>query len=238
MTGLSVTQQRNWRRYGYLPKLRGKHARFKPHYLAAMTIMQALSERGIGPSVSHKITPLIGCHVLYYACLLSPDVAFGNWAGLCQDSHWHPDHFHEIAEQVGFYLGEAAIEDWDDIIDVANDDAFLAASGEREISLDYIFLRRGKPFLPEAPPVARYVVWFADDFPCFVDDLSVAFDELFSSKKYVDGACVVMDLKGIATAMLDRTERPLYSIERPSDDDEDHIEIDTDRLFKLGGSDG
>ncbi len=86
ITGVSVTQQRNWRRYGYLPKSLGKHARFKPHQLAAMTIMQTLSERGIGPAASHGIALFIGAHVIYYACLRTPD-AFEDRTGL--DFKWY-----------------------------------------------------------------------------------------------------------------------------------------------------
>ena len=71
ITGVSVDQQRNWRRYGYLPKSLGKHARFKPHQLARMLVMQMLSKRGIGPSKSHIAASEIGAYVIYYACVVS-----------------------------------------------------------------------------------------------------------------------------------------------------------------------
>ena len=191
ITGVSVDQQRNWRRYGYLSKSRRKHARFRPHQLAELAIMQTLSERGIGPGASHKIALLIGAHVIYYACLWRPD-AFEDRTGL--DFSWHSTGEKSIAEQVAFFS-----------------------------------------VLEDADP-AQFFVWFADGSSKFVDDLTVAFNRLYAHEEQVNGSCIVMDLEGIAAALLDRTERPLFIAElAPEDDAHKFPEIDIASMMKDGG---
>ncbi len=196
ITGVSVTQQRNWRRYGYLPKSLGQHARFNPHQLAAMTIMQTLSERGIGPGASREISPLIGAHVIYYACLWDPD-AFEDRTGL--DFSWYGSGEKRIANQVAFWSVQ------DDI----------------------------NP--------AQFCVWYADGSYKFCDDLGQAFNRIFTDDEQMGGACIVIELQGIAASLLDRTERPLFIAELAPDDDADKFpefpDLDIADVMKGGSGD-
>lgn len=51
ITGISLDNQRNFRRSGYLPKNSG-HARFSLHDAARLLVIGLMAERGVGPKIS------------------------------------------------------------------------------------------------------------------------------------------------------------------------------------------
>lgn len=52
ISGISLDNQRNFRRSGYLPKTSGQHARFTLHETARLLVIGLMAERGVGPKVS------------------------------------------------------------------------------------------------------------------------------------------------------------------------------------------
>ena len=68
VTGLTTVMQRNWRRHGYLPSLEG-HARFDVFEVARLMTMRLLSERGIGPKESSKVSEICAIGIVYSALL-------------------------------------------------------------------------------------------------------------------------------------------------------------------------
>jgi len=73
---VSPTQQRDWRRHGYLPKQLG-HARFNIFDLAEMRAMAFFSEFGIGPEIAHQYSSTVGNMIAYWALKLR--ISYDTW---------------------------------------------------------------------------------------------------------------------------------------------------------------
>lgn len=66
ITGLSVANQRDWRRRGYLKQNHG-HARFDAFDLAEIMVLSDMSRRGIGPKDASPLSALCASAIVYYA---------------------------------------------------------------------------------------------------------------------------------------------------------------------------
>lgn len=246
ITGVSVDQQRNWRRYGYLPKSLGKHARFEPHQLARMLVMQMLSKRGIGPSRSHKVASAIASRVIYRACLFS-EKAFEDRSGLGLDR--------------GFGAGFPSERNTSMMARVLSYKQHIAKHAA-SISPEEILKDEGNH--PGLGP-ARYVVWYANDEIYFLRSLAsadrrsparrawmqsrLAGDAPVRSIKVVEpyepweglsGALVVLSHEAIADALLRKIDGPLFYIDvAPEDDAEKYpCEFGLSSSENDGGGDG
>jgi hypothetical protein len=66
ITGVSTTQQRDWRRRGFLPHF-ANHARFDAADLATLLAMRLLAERGIGPARTAGVVPSVALRIAHHA---------------------------------------------------------------------------------------------------------------------------------------------------------------------------
>lgn len=66
IAGLSLALQRDWRRRGFLPEIKGR-ARFDAFALARMVAMKALADRGIGPSVTADVADTLATGIVMAA---------------------------------------------------------------------------------------------------------------------------------------------------------------------------
>lgn len=66
ITGVTTTLQRDWRRRAFIPVMDG-HARFDLFQLAEMITLNALANRGIGPSLSKQVSEICAKAIVYSA---------------------------------------------------------------------------------------------------------------------------------------------------------------------------
>lgn len=206
ITGVAVDQQRNLRRHGYLALEQG-HARFSVHDLARLAAIKALSDRGIGPSLTARleegfdIATLCGSGILWHL-LLRPEAYSGD--------HWN------------FSLGgPPRLQDpeADDLADRAAVE--LARQGHDPSSFLLLMrtdwgsrsdiLRKGvfhELGLPRAVP-SRFFIWWADGSHVWHPDLAKAFSD---SRYCRQGAVVVVDQMAMAENLLTKIAGPVARI--------------------------
>lgn len=67
ITGLSTGMQLDWRKRGYLPVTKGRHARFNAFDIARLMVMKMFSDRGVGPADTRLIADICATGILYAA---------------------------------------------------------------------------------------------------------------------------------------------------------------------------
>ncbi len=101
VAGVSLDNQRNLRRAGYLPKTRG-HARFSLEETARLLIFGALSERKIGPQVAATFADAAGRAIALSALWRSPLYSEDAVKAAFEESKVAGDHAVEIARMLAF----------------------------------------------------------------------------------------------------------------------------------------
>lgn len=66
ITRVSMTQQRNWRRYGFLPPIEG-HARLDVFDLCELYSLGLLTEKGVAPKQAVEVVDILGMGLAWHA---------------------------------------------------------------------------------------------------------------------------------------------------------------------------
>lgn len=212
-TGMAVDQQRNLRRHGYLPQSSG-HSRYDGLALARMAAIQALANRGIGPSLTAKSENGFDIATLCATGIL--------WSLLGWSDAYEGDHLTFVQDgppPVSFSPEEARV-----VVDAAiargisEEEAHrLVAEGARDWASRSDTLKRqvmAKMQLRRVIP-ARYFIWWADGSHTW----EVSLEDAFSGHHHdprVQGAVVIIDQEAVAAGLLARAGTAFAHIEEHS----------------------
>lgn len=197
VTGVGTALQRDWRRRGYLPAGDG-HARFDIFDLSRMYVMKLLSDRGIGPALSH--TAADWCAAVVTAGALSHIDA---WEGEPEKAlTWHsafasPPPVNPILAKVLGEAGETIPE--------------YGSLWEKQFPylIGQVWQQAGRPRVMPA----SVFIWWADGSHHF--DLS--FDNAIGNVSHLDpkvcGPIVIIDLNGLGFQIVSRSPRPFVHVE-------------------------
>lgn len=214
ITGISVDQQRNLRRHGYLAHSDG-HARFDGFGLARLFAIKALSDRGIGPALTAK--PDDGSDV---ASLCATGILWAllDWVDAYEGDHktfavtWPPsppmsEHELQLVIEEGKRHGysEDAIRsmaaeargDWDERSEWLKKQVMQKMGARRVIP-------------------ARYFIWWADGAHSWERNLDGSFSASAHDPRY-EGAVIVLDQDAMASRLLSRAGAAFAHVEEQQD---------------------
>ncbi|MGJ8530444.1 hypothetical protein [Maritalea sp.] len=205
ITGMSVSQQRNLRRHGYLKSTEG-HARFDIFDLARLFVIQTLSDKGVGPS--HCATGEEGQDI---ASICAKGIL---WSIFDDVDAYEGDHR-------TFTLSGPPVEPFDeDLIEkvvveaqkrgmkISADDLQLDWKVRAERLKKASFLKKG---LGRVYP-ARFFIWWADGTELWTADIAEAFENSSSDKQY-HGAAIVMDQEALGSMLCERANVAFAHVE-------------------------
>lgn len=209
ITGVSVVQQRNLRRHDYLESRPG-HARFNLLGVSRLAFIQAMGDRGIGPSQIAKLgdrwdIASIAALGIAWEILSSKEAFEGDLdafpLGIPPRAPLSNEEIaHTIAEadRLGIRLTkEDILSDWGHRADLL----------KKTIFTDLNF----PPVRPE-----RFFVWWANGEHSWENDLARAFLEAADSP-LLQGAAIVLDQRAVAGLLLERAAGPFAHVEEIAD---------------------
>lgn len=213
ITGVSVVQQRNLRRHGYLISNEG-HARFNAFGLARLLAIQILADRGIGPALTAKADDGFDIASIIATGILSS--LFG-WVDAYEGDH--------LSFELDVPLRPAEAE-LDDII-VAQ---LIDAASRQGVSLTRDQLT-GSEWRTRADVLkhralraagcrrvvpVRFFIWWANGEHAWEFDLQKAFGDESDDPRY-HGATIVIDQDAVASMLLKRAGAPFAHVEEIAD---------------------
>ncbi|QTI79020.1 hypothetical protein IAI58_15505 [Roseomonas marmotae] len=212
ITGVSTAQQRDWRRRGFLPSNEG-HARFDLFSMAEMWVLKLMADRGIGPQAVKEVAGTCATGIAWHALA---------WGDAYEGDHertleWQPSVFKVIVENLR--RGKEAMAQYEADPKPENLIAALDASNGPSWGEQANWLRR-KVLKDRGIPLAipgKYFIWWADGREYWHESLDEAFKSMSSTDDRVAGPVVVLDLSGLASAMIHRAERALVHVEIEAD---------------------
>lgn len=212
ITGVSVVQQRNLRRHGYLISNEG-HARFNAFGLARLLAIQILADRGIGPALTAKADDGFDIASIIATGILSS--LFG-WVDAYEGDHlsFKPG----LPPRTSEPLDEATV------------DQLLAAAARtgirltREQLLNSEWQTRSEILKRRALTAAgcgrvipaRFLIWWANGKHVWEFDLQKAFGDTSDDPRY-HGATIVIDQDAVASMLLERAGAPFAHVEEIAD---------------------
>ncbi|WP_028711002.1 hypothetical protein [Paracoccus pantotrophus] len=214
ITGISVDQQRNLRRHGYLAQSEG-HARFDGFGLARLLAIRALSDRGIGPSLTAKadesqdIATLCATGILW---------ALLDWVDAYEGDHktfaapWPPSRPRSEDEmklliEVGQRRGYSE-SDLRKMLDESSRDWAERSEWLKKQVIQKMGARRVIP--------ARYFIWWADGTHTWEHDLDASFSGSAHDPRY-EGAVIILDQEAMGSRLLSRAGTAFAHIEAQQD---------------------
>lgn len=212
IAGISVDQQRNLRRHGYLAQSEG-HARFDGFGLARLTAIKALSDRGIGPSLTAKADVRDGFDI---ATLCATGIL---WSLLDWPEAYEGDHFSFTApwppskslpkEDVDLLAAAAKKHGYpEDVIKrIVEEPASDWAERSEYLKKQVIQKMGARRVIP-----ARYFIWWADGTHTWEHELDDAFSGSSFDPRY-QGAVIIMDQDALASCLLSRAGTAFAHIE-------------------------
>lgn len=220
ITGVTTVNQRNWRRWEFLPKAEG-HARFDAFALAEMWVLKLLSDRGIGPQLGKEVASICAAGIMWE--ILRDHSAYeGDHERALE---WYPDamkpRFKTAAERRADMLSvtkslnpDLTEADFDKIVS-ENGITFCDGTewGEKGEWLARQIMRlKGFRFVP-----ASYFVWWADGTHVWCGDLNNAFSEQSHADPRAGGPVVVLNLSSLGWQLHERLGRPVVHVEFETD---------------------
>lgn len=214
ITGISVDQQRNLRRHGYLSKSEG-HARFDGFGLARLTAIKMLSDRGIGPSLTAKADDGFDIATL---CATGILWSLLDWSDAYEGDHfsfaapWPPSK--SLSKEDVDLLAEAAKKygyPENEIKRIVEKPASDWAERSEWLKKQVIQKMGARRVIP-----ARYFIWWADGTHTWQHELG----DVFSSSSFDDryqGAVIIMDQEAVASGLLSRAGAAFAHIEDQQD---------------------
>lgn len=201
ISGVSVDQQRNLRRHGYLPHSEG-HARFDGLGLARLAAIKVLSDRGIGPSLVAKaddgadIATICATGILW-SLLGRLDAYEGDHKTF--PVGWPPPATFSKGD-IDILVAEGRRHGYSEkflrkVVNEAPDDWRDRSDWLKKRVIHKMGLRKVVP--------ARYFIWWADGSHVWEHDLDDAFSGNSHDLKY-QGAVIVLDQDAIASGLLSR----------------------------------
>ncbi|WP_323009647.1 hypothetical protein [Paracoccus sp. (in: a-proteobacteria)] len=214
ITGISVDQQRNLRRHGYLAQSEG-HARFDGFGLARLFAIKALSDRGIGPSLTAKsdespdIATLCATGILW---------ALLDWVDAYEGDHksfavtWpSPPPLSEADLQLAIEEGQRRGYPEDAIRSMFDESSRDWADRSEWLKKQVIQKMGARRVIP-----ARYFIWWADGTHSWEKDLDGSFSGSSHDPRY-EGAVIVLDQDAMAARLLSRADTAFAHIEDQED---------------------
>lgn len=222
-----MSQQRDWRRRGYLPSNDGQHARFDLFSLAEMMSLKLISDR-TGPLLARHIAAECGLGIAWNI--------LGNIDAYEGDHHrigeWEPDAFARMrrrTEQSKKAIREAIAraenerlvpnaygDPWkpglvDEIMEAeeAIDKADPGPVFSQSVWLrNRIFQGRGIRISPK-----KFFVWWANSQHSWCDSLDVEFQRRSGADPRYGGAVLILDLDALGQTLTGRAARPFVHVE-------------------------
>jgi len=181
MTGASANSQRDWRRMGYLPKVKG-HARYDLYDLCELWILQACAVQGYGPKRAKSFSRSAATHMAWQTLLL-----LGAYKGE-KDSGGHLD---------------APLSRHNVVFELQGKDYPTPPWGRKARWLaDQIVLGND---IDDAPLAKFYGVWPDDSAMPFNDDYALSVIGTVDPEKR--GAVIILPLESAAKWMLEAAAR-------------------------------
>lgn len=214
ITGISVDQQRNLRRHGYLAQSHG-HARFDGFGLARLAAIKGLSDRGIGPSLTAKADEGLDIATL---CATGILWALLDWIDAYEGDHktfavsWPRSQ--PLSEDDLKLMIEAAKHrgySEDVIREMFEESARDWAERSEWLKKQVIQKMGAHRVIP-----ARYFIWWADGTHTWDDGLEEAFSGPSHDPRY-QGAVIIMDQDALASNLLSRAGTAFAHIEDQQD---------------------
>lgn len=204
ITGISVDQQRDYRRHGYLPKVDG-HARFDAYDLAKLYFVKAMADRGVGPRTSFKNAEVCATGIVHFA--LRYRGAFTNTltsivdAGIVRPVVIGPE-LREIFRLSIIEHGENA----DELTKLMTDEYFTE-SRVKDFLQNYITSLHRESEVP-----AEYFILWADGSEYWCNDLTAAFDDVAEQDHRRSGPVTVVSLRSMGFQLVKRCDAPLFFV--------------------------
>lgn len=212
ITGVSVDQQRNLRRHGYLPTTEG-HARFNAFSLARLLSIQLLADRGIGPALTAKADDGFDIASISATGILS---SLFDWVDAYEGDH--KSFKLDVPLQSSPQLDEATITA---LVEGAAAEGF-PLTRDQLTSSDW---RTRSHVLKHRALVAagckcvvpvRFFIWWANGEHTWEFDLRKAFGDSSDDARY-HGAAIVIDQNAVASMLLDRAGVAFAHVEEITD---------------------
>lgn len=202
ITGISTALQRDWRRRGIFPKTDG-HARFDVFGLAKMLAMKMLSDRGVGPVHTADEAEWCAMGIVWHALAWidawegEPEKALTWFNAFAQPPAVDPVILASI---------EKANENGHDM-PVPEVGSHWGSQSE--------FLRRKVLASADRPRIvpANIFIWWADGSHIFHNSVDVILSEMTSDDPRITGPVIFLDMRALASTLLDRAGRALAHVE-------------------------
>lgn len=207
ITGVSTAKQRDLRRHGFLPEVKG-HARFNAYDLAELFFVQKMSERGVGPKQAFEVSEICATGIVWHA-LGSAYAYKGDHLtlienGIVPDVVWDEkmvatvESMAAAASEYGKTAGE--IRDG------------LTQQTAREMRQAGFLQRYVTKFFRGRVLPAPFFIWWADNSETWANNLQEAFDDIPDADPKRTGPVIVLSLESIGRELLEAAKQPLFEV--------------------------